>query len=82
MTRRIFNQNKDVYLIVGETIVCFRKNCKHQEPTASRSISWLYEMFLTSILAIKKSKKIFESEVEYNKFLKHLIEKIKNDDLI
>jgi len=78
--RKSFNKDKDVYLTVGETLVCFRKDCKHYEPTASRSIAWLYEMFLTSVVAIKKSKKYFDTEEEYNKFIKLLQQKI-NDDL-
>lgn len=74
--RKNFNKDKDVYLTVGETLVCFRKDCAHYEPTASRSIAWLYEMFLTSVVAIKKSRKFFESDEEYNKFIKLLKEKI------
>lgn len=81
MSRKVFNKKKDLHILVGETIVCFRKNCIQHEVTASRSISYLYEMFLSSVMAIKKAKPMFDNEQEYNKFIDHLIDKIKNDDI-
>lgn len=81
MARKVFNKKKDVHILIGDTIVCFRKNSKQYEVTATRSISWLYEMFLASVYAIKKAKPMFETEQEYDKFKQNLIDKIKHDDI-
>lgn len=79
--RRMFNKDKDVYLLIGPRLVAFRKDCKTKEATATESVSWIYELFLSVVMSIKRSKRLFKDENEYRLFVEECVNKIKETAL-
>ena len=67
--RRIFNTRKDVYLLVGPTLVAFRKDCKNKEAEPTESVKWVYELFMASVSALSKSRRLFKDNEEYELFI-------------
>ena len=76
--RRMFNKDKDVYLLVGPRLVAFRKDCKEGIPTATESVSWIYELYIATVMAIQRSKRLFKDEVEYRNFLDECVKKLQS----
>lgn len=79
--RRMFNKDKDVYLLIGPRLVAFRKDCKTKDTTATESVSWIYELFLATVMSIKRSKRLFKDDNEYRLFLENCIDKLKEPAL-
>lgn len=74
--RRVFNKDKDVYLLIGKNLVVFRKDSKGKEESAVESARWIYELFLATVQALKKTKKLFEKEEEHKVFMQECIKKL------